>query len=131
MSTRTAVVGFLLALAMVLTVWMLYASGPARSMPTQDPPGSGAARWWPLARYVGWPASARSTFVYVVNRESHGQPHACNSYSGCYGLLQLHPMHWFGKRRRVKGRPWIFWPVNQLRLGLQLYREAGWQPWDL
>ena len=101
------------------------------AMPTQDPPGHGAARWWPLARYVGWPASARSTFIYVVNRESHGQPHARNPYSGCYGLLQLHPMHWLGKHRRVHGRPWIFWTVNQLRLGLQLYREAGWQPWAI
>ena len=37
MSTRTAVVGFLLALVMVLTVWMLYASGPARPDPLPSP----------------------------------------------------------------------------------------------
>ena len=102
----------------------------ASAMPSQDPPGTGAARWWPLAHFVGWPTSAKATFVYVVNRESHGQPHAVNRSSGCYGLLQLHPMHWAGRHPKVKGRKWIFWPVNQLRLGLKLYRAAGWSPWQ-
>jgi soluble lytic murein transglycosylase-like protein len=92
----------------------------ASAMPTQDPLGTGAARWWPLAHYVGWPTSARSAFVYIVNRESQGQPHVANP-SGCYGLLQIAPFWWSGKPR-VRGRRWMFWPLNQLRLGLHIWR---------
>jgi soluble lytic murein transglycosylase-like protein len=102
----------------------------AQAMPTQDPPGSGAARWWPLAHYVGWPTSQKSTFLYVCDRESHGQPHARNPYSGCYGLMQLAPCWWSGKARD-HGRPFMFWPVNQLRLALHIYRTSGWGPWSL
>jgi len=118
-------------LCVTLVTLTLVTASSALAMPTQDPKGSGAARWWPLAHYVGWPHSAKAKLIYVINRESHGQPHAVNPYSGCYGLLQLHPMHWAGKHHKVKGRKWIFWPVNQLRLGLKLYKGSGWQPWAL
>jgi len=101
----------------------------AQAMPTQQPPGSGAARWWTLAHYVGWPTSQKATLVYIVGRESHGQPHAANP-SGCYGLMQLAPCWWAGKPH-VKGRPYMFWPVDQLRLALHVWRTCGWGPWSL
>lgn len=90
------------------------------------PGGSGAARWWPAARYCGWPAHLKGWFCYVVWRESNGRPQVVNRCSGCYGLLQLHPCHWGGK-----GRAWIRDPFNQLRLGWKLYRGSGASPWAL
>lgn len=90
------------------------------------PGGSGAARWWPAARYCGWPAHLKGWFCYVVWRESNGRPQVVNRCSGCYGLLQLHPCHWGGK-----GRAWIRDPFNQLWLGWKLYRGSGASPWAL
>ena len=92
----------------------------------RNPGGSGAARWWPLALYTGWRASLKSWFIYVCNRESHGQEHAQNPSSLCYGLLQLATCYW-----AKYGRKWIADPENQLRLAWALYREAGAGPWAL
>ena len=92
----------------------------------RNPRGSGAERWWNLALYCGWQPSLKSWFCYIVNRESHGQPHAQNPSSLCYGLLQLATCHW-----AKYGRKWISDPENQLRLAWALYREAGASPWAL
>lgn len=92
----------------------------------RQPGGSGAARWWPAARYCGWPKHLKGWFCYVVNRESGGSPQAVNSWTRCWGLLQLHPCHWASK-----GVAWIRDVFNQLRLGWQLYRQAGASPWAL
>ena len=90
----------------------------------RHPGGAGAARWWPAARYCGWPEHLKSWFCYVVWRESSARAHAVNASSGCYGLLQLHPCH-----GASKGRAWISDVLNQLRLGWKLYRECGASPW--
>jgi len=92
----------------------------------RNPRGSGAERWWPLALYTGWRPSLKSWFCYVVNRESHGQPHAVNPSSGCYGLLQEIGGWWASK-----GRRWIADPENQLRLGWYIYRVQGPAAWAL
>lgn len=92
----------------------------------RHPGGGGAARWWPAARYCGWPAHLKGWFCYIVWRESSARAHAVNASSGCYGLLQLHPCHWASK-----GLAWISDPLNQLRLGWQLYRQCGPSPWAL
>lgn len=86
------------------------------------PGGSGAARWWPAARYVGWPAGARSTLLYVISRESRGNPRAVNSSSGCAGLLQVHPCHHVAN---------VLDPLANLRAGLRLWRASGWAPWSV
>ena len=92
----------------------------------RNPRGPGAERWWPLALYTGWRPSLKSWFCYVVNRESHGQPHAVNPSSGCYGLLQEIGGWWASK-----GRRWIADPENQLRLGWYIYRVQGPAAWAL
>ena len=92
----------------------------------KSPGGGGAARWWPAALYAGWEPSLKSWFCYVVWRESSARPLAVNASSGCFGLLQLHPMFW-----AKKGLAWIRDPLNQLRMGWRLYRECGAQPWAL
>ena len=85
-----------------------------------------AAKWWPAALYCGWKPALRSWFCYVVQRESTARPLAVNPSSGCFGLLQLHPMHW-----AEYGSAWIRDVFNQLRLGWKLYRECGASPWAL
>jgi len=85
-----------------------------------------AAKWWPAALYCGWKPALRSWFCYVVQRESTARPLAVNPSSGCFGLLQLHPMHW-----AKYGSAWIRDVFNQLRLGWKLYRECGASPWAL
>ena len=82
------------------------------------PGGSGAARWWPLARSVGWPAAQRANLIRCITLESGGRPNASNGY--CFGLLQLHRCHGVA-------RP--FDPEANLRAGLRLWRASGWRPW--
>jgi soluble lytic murein transglycosylase-like protein len=86
------------------------------------PKGSGASRWWPLARYVGWPSPQRSTLLAIIWRESNGNPNAVNRSSGCAGLLQIHPCH---------GVTNVTDPAVNLRAGLRLWRSQGWYPWRL
>ena len=82
------------------------------------PSGSGAARWWPLARYVGWPTSQRSNFIYCVAHESGGNPSARNP-SGASGLMQILPAC----------RNWRD-PMHNVAHGLRKYKAAGgWSPW--
>lgn len=92
----------------------------------KHPGGSGAARWWPAARYCGWPAHLKGWFCYVVWRESNARPQVVNSSSQCWGLLQLAPCHW-----QSHGVAWIRDVFNQLRLGWKLYRGSGAAPWAL
>jgi hypothetical protein len=82
------------------------------------------AKWWPAARWCGWPESLKGWFCYVVMRESSARKWAVNASSGCFGLLQLHPCHW-----AAKGLAWIRDVFHQLRLGWRLYRECGASPW--
>lgn len=84
--------------------------------------GSGTRRWLPLARWVGWPERALPTLQRVMWHESRGNPRAVNRWSGCAGLLQIHPIHHVA-------RPLD--PEVNLRAGLRLYRAAGWQPWGM
>ena len=102
------------------------AKGAAGIARMRNPGGSGAARWWPAARYCGWPEHLKGWFCYIVWRESSARAHAVNPSSGCYGLLQLHPCHWGSK-----GLAWISDVLNQLRLGWHLYQECGASPWAL
>ena len=85
----------------------------------QHPRGSGAARWWPAAKWVGWPASCEGMWVRVVSRESGGSPTAQNKSSGAGGLMQLLPP------------PARWWdPLVNIRKGLDKYKAAGgWSPW--
>lgn len=79
-------------------------------------------RWVRLSRRCGWSWSAMPTLMYVLERESKGQPRAVNPASGASGLMQLIPLHWQGRFDPLV-------PSANLRYGLKLYRGAGWQPW--
>jgi len=82
------------------------------------------SRWAPLARWVGWPRACIPNLVYIIGRESSGRPTAVNSSSGCTGLLQILRSH--------VSDPWrLTDPEYNLRVGLRLYRQAGWSPWAL
>ena len=87
--------------------------------------GSGVGRWTRLARRVGWPWPQFPTLMYVINRESGGNPAVYNYQgSGCAGLLQLAPVHYQGRFDPTR-------PRANLSYGLKLWRGSGWQPWSL
>jgi hypothetical protein len=84
------------------------------------PGGSGAARWWPLASYVGWPKAQRANFIKCVKGESRGNPTATNGT--CHGLMQIHRTHGLAKP---------FDPEHNIRKGLQIWKKQGWRPWSV
>lgn len=93
----------------------------------RNPGGSGAARWWPAARWCGWEAGLKSWFCAIVWRESSARLLAENPSSHCFGLLQEHPCWWLAKH----GWAWIRDVFNQLRLGWYIYRVQGPSAWAL
>ena len=82
------------------------------------PPGTGAARWWPLARFLGWPSSQRANWVYCVAHESGGHPRASNGI--CDGLMQINRCHHLANATD---------PLVNVAYGLRLWRAEGWGPW--
>jgi len=79
-------------------------------------PASGT-KWIPLAKYVGWPASACHTLAGVIWNESSGRPWAYNP-SGCSGLTQLAPCWWRGKFNPMD-------PLANLRCALHIWKSEG------
>jgi hypothetical protein len=95
----------------------------------RHPGGSGATRWWPLARFMGWPPSERSNFILCVTGESGGSASASNGV--CRGLMQVHECH-AADFRRVTGLPYfngVYVPSANLKYGLRLWKAGGWGPW--
>ena len=85
--------------------------------------GTSVGRWTRLSRRVGWPWSQLDTLMFVIDRESNGDPNVANYQgSGATGLLQLMPIHWAGK---FDPRD----PRKNLAYGYKLYRSSGWTPW--
>jgi len=87
----------------------------------RHPGGSGAARWMPLAKHVGWPAATLPTLRAVIHRESRGIPTATNGIHR--GLLQIRQDH-------SPSTNLLSAPAN-LVIGLRMYRRSGWTPWSL
>ena len=84
-------------------------------------PASGT-KWIPLAKYVGWPASACHTLAGVIWNESSGRPWADNGV--CRGLTQIHEC-WAPLFLKVTGHPYfwgIFNPEFHLRFALYIWR---------
>jgi hypothetical protein len=86
--------------------------------------GNGVGRWTRLARRTGWQWAQLPTLMFVISRESGGDPCAKNPSSTASGLLQLLAFHWSGKFN-----PFI--PSLNLKCGLRLYKESGWLPWQV
>jgi hypothetical protein len=62
--------------------------------------------------------------MYVIDRESGGDPLAKNPASSASGLTQLMSIHWAGRFSP-------FDPRANLAYALRLYRGSGWSPWSL
>lgn len=86
--------------------------------------GRRVGQWARLAIRVGWPRRSLQRLGYCVYRESRGDRYARNPYSGCSGLLQLHPCWWRGKFDPFR-------PRRNLSFGLRLWRSDGWSHWGL
>lgn len=86
-------------------------------------------RWTWLAMDVGWPRGTWGHLLYIIERESGGAPTATNSSSGAAGLLQFMPQWYHGEWGYPAFDPYD--PRENLKAGLHLYRDVGWQPWAL
>lgn len=93
-----------------------------------DPGGSGATRWMPLARHVGWPSYTLDTLAVIILRESGGRPDAHNQ-SGASGLMQLMPGWFLGSWGMPAGNP--FDPHYNLDTSFSMWKREGWRPWAL
>ncbi len=76
--------------------------------------------WADELRAVGFPESAIPHMLYIIDRESGGDPSAVNASSGACGLVQLYPCS--------GGSAWLD-PMTNLRLGFQKYQASGFAPW--
>ena len=76
--------------------------------------------WADELRAVGFPESAIPHMLYIIERESGGNPGAINSSSGACGLTQLYPCY--------GGAAWLD-PITNLRMALQKYHSSGFAPW--
>ena len=86
--------------------------------------GASVGRWVWLSRRVDWPWTQVPQLMYVVDRESNGDPDAKNTVSSASGLLQFLSDWWAGK--------WDpFDPRANLRHGYLAWREVQWTPWAL
>jgi len=116
----------------------------------------GDISWLPeLAAAVGWPKHTWKKLGQIILRESGGCPNRigssivdknCNiigytkaTNKSDSGLLQINGVNWDPKRSgtqiacarlKICTQEAILDPVNNLRVGLLLYQEAGWDPWD-
>lgn len=86
--------------------------------------GPDVGRWVRLARESGWSWSQFDQLMYVVWRESRGNPGAYNDVIGCTGLLQIWPGNVDEPSRLTQ-------PKYNLEQGLRLFKEYGWQPWAI
>lgn len=85
--------------------------------------GGSVGRWVWLSREVGWRWVDMDRLMYVIYRESRGNPLARNTYSGAAGLLQFLPSWW------SKGQFDPYNPRQCLRRGFKAHRDLGWSPW--
>ena len=93
------------------------------------PAGSGAARWWPLASFLGWPDSERANWIHCVTGESHGDPTTVGK-AGELNIMQIHPCHAKAFRRVTGVSFWCQTTWDNVKFGLWLWKQAGWSPWS-
>lgn len=89
------------------------------SVPTYTTSADG---WADELAAVGFPSSVIPTMLYIIDRESGGNPNAINSSSGACGLTQLYPCY--------GGSAWLD-PMTNLRLAYQKYQASGLSPWSM
>ena len=90
------------------------AAAAAAPAPTYSAPTYSSDGWADELLAVGFPESAIPTMLYIIDRESGGDPSAINSSSGACGLTQIYPY--------VSG---CLNPITNLRLALQKYRHQA------
>ena len=88
--------------------------------------GKDVGRWVWLARDTGWSWGEMPTLMYIIHRESRGDPRAKNPSSTASGLLQFLAFHWDGSGK------WRFDPYNPraaLTFGHKLYLLTNGAAW--
>jgi hypothetical protein len=97
------------------------------SVPEPTTAYSGDMGWADELRAVGFPESAIPTMLYIIDRESGGDPNAVNGGGAAYaggpacGLAQLWPCP----------GPQALDPITNLRYAYQKYQASGFSPWAM
>jgi hypothetical protein len=90
------------------------------------------ARWWPLAKWVGWPDWLKGWFLYVGTRESGGScDHEDYAHSGHWGFFQL-ARGWWNGEWSIDGKGRHFDPTDpevHLYWALRIRLQEGPSPW--
>lgn len=86
--------------------------------------GHDVGRWVRLARHVGWPWGQIPMLMYVIHRESGGNPAAKNPASTASGLLQFLSSWWYGKWNPFNA-------AENLHHGFHAWLNVRWQPWGM
>ena len=95
------------------------ATKAAESVPEPSTTYSGDMGWADELRAVGFPESVIPTMLYIIQRESGGDPSAMNA-SGACGLLQIYPY-----------QEGCLDPMTNLQMGYAKYQASGLSPWGL
>ena len=91
-----------------------------------------------LAVQVGWPADAIGHLTAIIERESHCDPNASTGYrpstgDWSLGLLQINTLGELLPAVEsicgISAREQLLDPATNLRCGLALYSQRGFQPW--
>lgn len=93
------------------------AAAPAPVTPTYTSSSNG---WADELAAVGFPASVIPTMLYIIDRESGGDPNAINASSGACGLTQIYP-----------AQPGCLDPMTNLRMAYAKYQASGLSPWSM
>ena len=89
----------------------------------RHPGGHGAARWLPLARWVGWPEEPLPMLRKVIYRESSGNPRCYTPPYGAAGLLQFLRYWYEGVWWKHTFNPYD--PELNLKYGLKIWKRQG------
>lgn len=76
--------------------------------------------WASALSAAGFPDSAIPTMLYIIQRESGGDPSAINPTSGACGLTQIYP-----------AQPGCLDPMTNLRMAYAKYQASGFAPWGM
>ena len=86
--------------------------------------GMATARWVRLARRVGWRWAQFPALMFIVHRESGGDPRAQNPTSTASGLMQFLSSWWAGRWDPMD-------PRASLYHGRKAWQSNGFSPWAL
>jgi len=105
-----------------------------------DPYATAAEQFAQLSVNLGWPVEQYNKIVYVIERESLGNPSVINSndpMTGSYGLFQINGFWCKGSNSFLQQAGLLtsctdlLHPETNIKAALIIWTRSGWSPWRL